>query len=181
MLQLIPKEKSAKRHDRTITNDRTLVTKSNPKTYDWIEKYQPKSLDDLKIHHTKVKALRSWLQAAKEHNSQLQYPPILVLFGVSGSGKSKAVELMCREMEIDVSHWTEDLWESENTNKTSLFGRITNTTCSDIRNEHFNKRKDTSAGNNFHSETSFVSDLFQIDNENAFQSYGKSKVSQYLL
>lgn len=37
----------------------------NPLKSNWLEKYKPKSITDLKVHHTKLKALRDWLEKAQ--------------------------------------------------------------------------------------------------------------------
>jgi energy-coupling factor transporter ATP-binding protein EcfA2 len=38
--------------------------------------------------------------------------PILLLFGNSGSGKSTAIELLCKEYEIEIVNWNEDMLSS---------------------------------------------------------------------
>lgn len=40
------------------------------------------------------------------------HPHILVVTGSSGSGKSTAVELFCRERGVGVEHWTDACWET---------------------------------------------------------------------
>lgn len=175
MLNLVPKEKTSKVSSSGGTKKETLIAESSSPTWNWIDKYQPKSVNDLKIHHSKLKSLRNWLDLTSRFNGRSQLPPIIVLYGVSGSGKSSAVELICKEMEIGISQWSDEMWEADFKGSSATFGRVINTIAQDIRAVQFEKKKSTIT--NFHSETTFVNDLFQINDETYYHpSFGKSKV-----
>lgn len=46
---------------------------------------------------------------------------VLVLCGNSGCGKSTALELLCREMNIGVKVWTDDCWDTDVSSGGSIF------------------------------------------------------------
>lgn len=97
----------------TLQRSKSSTVNFNPLTSDWLGKYCPKNITDLKIHHTKLKAIREWLERAQNYNPQRDTPPLLVIYGVSGNGKSTLIELASKEKDFEVISWTEDLWETE--------------------------------------------------------------------
>jgi adenylate kinase family enzyme len=114
------KNRSEKMTSRTDTT--TTVTPPIHQTVQpWTEKYCPQTLAEMKLHHTKVKALESWLNKRVlqyQYNgvpvpSQSSRPSILILIGNSGAGKSTAIDLLCQEHGVEVVNWTDAMWDSK--------------------------------------------------------------------
>lgn len=71
-------------------------------TQPWTERYAPKSLEELAVHHKKVADVRNWLQRAL---SGQQYQKLLILRGTAGTGKTATVSLLSKSMEYSVLEW----------------------------------------------------------------------------
>lgn len=79
----------------------------------WYLRYAPVDVADCAMHKTKQSLIKTWLVEAfsgAQAVSGTYCQPILALVGVSGCAKSTAVELLCRELGISVTPWSEDLW-----------------------------------------------------------------------
>lgn len=89
---------------------------------DWAEKHRPPSLASMKIHHTKLKALRQWfalVRGSAELGKRLTVPPpvarslivrrpradrpqVLLVYGKSGTGKRTCCEFLAAEAGVDL-------------------------------------------------------------------------------
>lgn len=98
MLEIVSKKSKSKKQDESLFR--------KPNDPSWLEKYAPNTSKELKIHHTKLKAIKEWLE-----NVDYQQTSLLILYGNSGSGKSLAIELICKEMGIEVGQWSDDCWD----------------------------------------------------------------------
>lgn len=78
----------------------------------WISAFEPKTVQKLKIHFSKLKTLREWISKAVTKN---EIPPVLLLYGNSGSGKQLAMKLICEEMQIGLVTY-------DGSNKSSMKG-----------------------------------------------------------
>ncbi|OAL55748.1 Rad17-domain-containing protein [Pyrenochaeta sp. DS3sAY3a] len=68
----------------------------------WTEKYGPASLDELAVHKKKVADVRTWLAdvfAGRERKR------LLVLKGPAGSGKTTTMNLISKELGIEMHEW----------------------------------------------------------------------------
>eukprot|EP01033_Poteriospumella_lacustris_P019485 gene19485-14118_t len=64
---------------------------------DWTEKHRPPSLATMKIHHTKLRALRQWFALVRDGASRADRPLVLLVYGKSGTGKRTACEFLAAE------------------------------------------------------------------------------------
>ncbi|XP_060077450.1 cell cycle checkpoint protein RAD17-like [Ylistrum balloti] len=70
----------------------------------WSDKYAPKNQGDLAVHKKKIGDLETWIQTHLK--SQTKLPPILILTGQAGTGKTATVKVLCREHKCDVQEWS---------------------------------------------------------------------------
>lgn len=76
----------------------------------WVDKHTPQSAKHLVLHSTKVQAIRDWLLRSVVSAGAATRPSVLAICGKSGSGKSTAVSVLAKEMGIEVTDWSEDMW-----------------------------------------------------------------------
>lgn len=81
----------------------------------WLQEFPPQTVADLAVHSAKIKAVRAWiLEAVAAHTSGATIKPyVLVLCGRSGCCKSTMVETICKEIDVSITTWSDDLIEVE--------------------------------------------------------------------
>ncbi|KAM0714920.1 hypothetical protein Q7P37_009385 [Cladosporium fusiforme] len=67
----------------------------------WVVQFGPSNLDELAVHKRKVADVRHWLDAAYSGKRQR----VLVLKGAAGSAKTTTVELLAKDMGVQVTEW----------------------------------------------------------------------------
>lgn len=68
----------------------------------WTERYGPTSVDELAVHKRKVNDVLDWLRDVYEGQSHKR---LLVLKGPAGAGKTVTLQLLCKQLGIDISEW----------------------------------------------------------------------------
>ena len=68
----------------------------------WYERYAPTSLAEIAVNKKKVNEVRAWLEKALDQDAQER---LLVLKGPSGAGKSTTMELLGKDMNVEVAEW----------------------------------------------------------------------------
>lgn len=67
----------------------------------WVVQFGPSNLDELAVHKRKVGDVRNWLNAA--YNGKRQR--VLVLKGSAGTAKTTTIELLAKDMGVQVTEW----------------------------------------------------------------------------
>lgn len=67
----------------------------------WVEQFSPLDLSELAVHKRKVADVKRWLEVAYAGRRQR----VLVLKGSAGTGKTTTINLLARDMGIDVMEW----------------------------------------------------------------------------
>lgn len=67
----------------------------------WLEKYRPKSIDDLVIHPKKLKEVEEWF-VKHQANPCEKY---LILVGPCGCGKTVSLRAVAKKFDFDVTEW----------------------------------------------------------------------------
>lgn len=67
----------------------------------WVVQFAPSNLDELAVHKRKVSDVRNWLEAA--YNGKRQ--KILVLKGAAGTAKTTTIELLAKDMDVQITEW----------------------------------------------------------------------------
>ncbi|KAI5369542.1 Putative checkpoint protein Rad17/Rad24 [Septoria linicola] len=69
----------------------------------WTDRFGPVDLTELAVHKRKVGDVRNWL----EHFYQGRRPKVLVLQGAAGTGKTTTIQLLAKELGIELIDWKE--------------------------------------------------------------------------
>ncbi|KAJ3389407.1 Cell cycle checkpoint protein rad17 [Entophlyctis sp. JEL0112] len=105
----------------------------------WIDKYVPLTevgaasrawflllvyQDDIAVHKQKLAAVREWLTMALDEKSfglrsLHQSHRILVLTGISGSGKTAAIRVLSLELRFEIVEWINPIWATDPTEQIS--------------------------------------------------------------
>eukprot|EP00943_MAST-04B_sp_MAST-4B-sp1_P006423 g6423.t1 len=90
----------------TLNDQRQILEKENDQ---WIDKYKPNTIDSLQkgINKKKISDIENWMiNAIKKHNVKNR---VLLLTGPSGVGKSTVVEVLSKELNIDIRKWRDNV------------------------------------------------------------------------
>jgi hypothetical protein len=83
----------------------------------WLDAYPPRTQAELAVYPTKVKAVQKWIadavsaHALSKTRPDSYAPHVLVLCGCSGCGKSSLVEVLCRDLGVELTQWSDDMLE----------------------------------------------------------------------
>ena len=93
----------------------------------WTVRHIPQSVGDLVVATKKVQEIRNWMKSHTNHHgrylsqettsSHCTYPsppPMLILVGSPGIGKSTCIRCLAVELELEVSEWTESFATNSN-------------------------------------------------------------------
>eukprot|EP01117_Protostelium_nocturnum_P011298 TRINITY_DN409_c1_g1_i2.p1 TRINITY_DN409_c1_g1~~TRINITY_DN409_c1_g1_i2.p1 ORF type:complete len:607 (-),score=157.25 TRINITY_DN409_c1_g1_i2:2379-4199(-) len=72
----------------------------------WVNKYEPKTLEECAIHKNKREEVKEWLK--KNDRNQMNFgkeKKILILCGPTGSGKTILTKLVAKELEFEIVEW----------------------------------------------------------------------------
>ncbi|KAI0292520.1 Rad17 cell cycle checkpoint protein-domain-containing protein [Russula brevipes] len=83
----------------------------------WVDKFGPRSLQDLAVHKRKVDDVRRWLVEAFDEKGRARRCRLLVLTGPAGSAKTATLRVLAREMDFDVVEYK----DNTNTTRFSTF------------------------------------------------------------
>lgn len=68
----------------------------------WTERFAPINLEELAVHNKKIQDVRNWLGSVLHGNN---HKTLLILKGAAGSGKTTTVELIAKELGINLHEW----------------------------------------------------------------------------
>jgi DNA polymerase III delta prime subunit len=73
----------------------------------WIDKYKPKSAEDLAVHKSIIEKVRCWIRdsSATSAKQKRSIPSVLVLSGPTGSGKTALVRVLAAEGQLGLAEW----------------------------------------------------------------------------
>lgn len=81
-----------------------IVPPSPKDNANWIDKFEPKTCEEVAVHPKKLAELKNWLlhceTVHKQHPAQ-----ICLLTGPSGSGKTAAVRALARSQKYELQEW----------------------------------------------------------------------------
>lgn len=100
----------------SANNIRNLVIPQHPKPKPtlpsssdrlWVDKYAPVNVESLAVHAKKITQVRQWLEDsfAGLRNNTRTAQRVLFLTGPPGSGKTATVQVLARELKIEVVEW----------------------------------------------------------------------------
>lgn len=93
--------------DEIIVIEDDPVSENDIKEFqtNWLEKFKPRTVEELTIHPKKLEELRGWFELYEQGKDELMNK-ILLVIGPTGSGKTVATKLIAKELfNYDISEW----------------------------------------------------------------------------
>ncbi|XP_067885684.1 cell cycle checkpoint protein RAD17 [Heterodontus francisci] len=85
---------------------------SNPNEA-WVDEYRPQTQSELAVHKKKIEEVESWLKAHTIERCHHQSDSILLLTGAAGTGKTATIQVLVKELGIQLLEWTNPLSENK--------------------------------------------------------------------
>ncbi|OCU02360.1 hypothetical protein XELAEV_18008122mg [Xenopus laevis] len=154
--------KHGKKRTNPFTKDH--ASDNNQHTFDysqndpWIDKYRPEIQAELAVHKKKIEEVEAWLKTHVEKRPQKQGGQILLLTGPPGCGKTATIQVLTKEMGIQVQEWINPLMQEFKQDLPEVFDR-------DTRFQPFTSQSQTSLFHDF---------LLRANKYNKLQMVGES-------
>lgn len=85
--------------------DQIEMKETNFHSSDWIENFAPRKRDELAIHAKKLAELDDWFRSISTWKTKKLPPPLLLLNGPSGAGKTAALRIISKDFGYIVKEW----------------------------------------------------------------------------
>ncbi|XP_074294497.1 cell cycle checkpoint protein RAD17-like [Silene latifolia] len=79
----------------------------------WVDKYRPRSVDELAVHKKKVEEVKVWLEGRLNNSKECQNY-VLLIIGQAGIGKSATIRAVASHVGAEICEWntpTPTLWQ----------------------------------------------------------------------
>ncbi|XP_050802080.1 cell cycle checkpoint protein RAD17 isoform X3 [Gopherus flavomarginatus] len=86
--------------------DHSKQNQSQSQNEPWVDKYKPGTQNELAVHKKKIEEVESWLKAQIFQRQPKQGGSVLVLTGPPGCGKSTTIQILAKELHVQVQEWT---------------------------------------------------------------------------
>ncbi|CAM4556358.1 unnamed protein product [Lepidochelys olivacea] len=86
--------------------DHSKQNQSQSQNEPWVDKYKPGTQNELAVHKKKIEEVESWLKAQIFQREPKQGGSVLVLTGPPGCGKSVTIQILAKELHVQVQEWT---------------------------------------------------------------------------
>lgn len=100
--------------DDGFTGFQVLAEERNKKKELWVDKYKPRSLEELAVHKKKVEEVRTWFEERLKRSKQGNYNHALLITGQTGTGKSETVRVIASHLGAILCEWktpTPTIWQ----------------------------------------------------------------------
>ncbi|CAC5393974.1 HRAD17 [Mytilus coruscus] len=105
-----------------VPTKKFTTTKKNRPAFEtelWSDKYAPKSQSDLAVHKKKISEVECWIQ--KHLSAQGKLPPILLLTGPAGVGKTATIQSLSKDLRFTIQEWINPLTNTTDKSFTDPF------------------------------------------------------------
>ncbi|XP_023800611.1 cell cycle checkpoint protein RAD17 isoform X1 [Cyanistes caeruleus] len=75
----------------------------------WVERYRPESQNDLAVQKKKIEEVETWLKKHIVQRQPKQGGSVLLLTGPPGCGKTATLQILARDLGLQVQEWTNPL------------------------------------------------------------------------
>ncbi|KAF9425636.1 Cell cycle checkpoint protein rad17, partial [Podila epigama] len=93
----------------------------------WTEKYAPRDTSELAVNNTKIDQVREWLRIYTDPRRSREAAgfggAILVLTGPAGSGKTVVIQMLAKEMGLEIVEWINNVNENNIIRRPTLPGQ----------------------------------------------------------
>ncbi|XP_072438232.1 cell cycle checkpoint protein RAD17 [Chiloscyllium punctatum] len=79
----------------------------------WVDEYKPQNQNELAVHKKKIEEVENWLKAHTVERFPHQGGSILLLTGAAGTGKTATVQVLVKELGIQLLEWANPLSENK--------------------------------------------------------------------
>ncbi|NWI12869.1 RAD17 protein, partial [Crypturellus soui] len=100
--------KRTKSSSVAFSGSRSRQNKNQSRSQDepWVDKYKPETQNDLAVHKKKIEEVEAWLKMHIFQRKSKQGDTILLLTGPAGCGKTATVQILVKDLGIQVQEWT---------------------------------------------------------------------------
>ncbi|XP_053557429.1 cell cycle checkpoint protein RAD17 isoform X2 [Bombina bombina] len=103
------RKKRANPFSTNQTSEQVKTTLDQSQNDPWIDKYRPEFQAELAVHKKKIEEVETWLRSNVGQKPQKRGGLILLLTGPPGCGKSATIQVLAKEMGIQVQEWVNPL------------------------------------------------------------------------
>ncbi|XP_055487216.1 cell cycle checkpoint protein RAD17 isoform X1 [Leucoraja erinacea] len=79
----------------------------------WVDEYRPQSQSELAVHKKKIEEVDNWLKAHTTKRCHQQDGSILLLTGTAGTGKTATIQVLVKELGIQLHEWVNPLSQNK--------------------------------------------------------------------
>ncbi|XP_041094175.1 cell cycle checkpoint protein RAD17 isoform X1 [Polyodon spathula] len=72
----------------------------------WVDKYKPESQAELAVHKKKIEEVENWLSTEVQQRQPKKGGSILLMTGPSGCGKTATVQVLTKELGVQIQEWS---------------------------------------------------------------------------
>ncbi|NXY42527.1 RAD17 protein, partial [Ceuthmochares aereus] len=104
-----PKGLSSKRAKSTSVDlpcSKSRQTWNQSQDEPWIDRYKPETQNDLAVQKKKIQEVETWLKMHIFQRQPKQDGSILLLTGPSGCGKTATIQILAKDLGVQVQEWT---------------------------------------------------------------------------
>ncbi|NXD13042.1 RAD17 protein, partial [Nothocercus nigrocapillus] len=98
--------KRAKSSSIDSSGSRSRQNQSRSQDEPWVDKYKPETQNDLAVHKKKIEEVEAWLKMHIFQRKPKQGGSILLLTGPAGCGKTATIQILVKDLGIQVQEWT---------------------------------------------------------------------------
>lgn len=98
-------QKTNETNNTTLPSSQTKKIKSLVQSANWIESFEPKTIDDLAIHPKKIEEVQNWLLHCNVLRNKNLPAQICLITGPAGSGKTATIKVLAKNMKYQLVEW----------------------------------------------------------------------------
>ncbi|NWW84315.1 RAD17 protein, partial [Rhynochetos jubatus] len=98
--------KRAKASAEDLPRNRSRQNWSQSQDEPWVDRYKPETQNDLAVQKKKIEEVETWLKMHIFQRQLKQGGSVLLLTGPSGCGKTATVQILAKDLGVQVQEWT---------------------------------------------------------------------------
>ncbi|NWV62255.1 RAD17 protein, partial [Malurus elegans] len=104
-----PPRKRAKPSAADVPCARARQSQSHHELLPWVERYKPETQNDLAVQKKKIEEVETWLKTHVFQGQPKKGGSVLLLTGPPGSGKTATLQILAKDLGLQVQEWTNPL------------------------------------------------------------------------
>ncbi|KAM6106164.1 cell cycle checkpoint protein RAD17 isoform 2-T2 [Pterocles gutturalis] len=98
--------KRAKSSSVDLPCNKSRQNRSQSRDESWVDRYKPETQNDLAVQKKKIEEVETWLKVHVFQRQPKQGGSVLLLTGPAGCGKTATIEIVAKDLGIQVQEWT---------------------------------------------------------------------------